>query len=34
MLGVASDEGLVPDPERIVEGFEKEFKSLRAAAHV
>ncbi|TMF19067.1 MAG: WSD1 family O-acyltransferase [Chloroflexi bacterium] len=34
MLGVATDEGLVPDPERIVDGFEKEFKSLRAAAHV
>ena len=34
MLGVASDEGLVPDPERIVDGFEQEFKSLRAAAHV
>jgi len=23
MLGVATDEGLVPDPERIVDGFEK-----------
>src|SRR2546422_9006331 len=34
MLGVATDEGLVPDPERIVDGFEKEFRSLRAAAHV
>jgi len=34
MLGVATDEGLVPDLERIVDGFEKEFKSLRAAAHV
>jgi WS/DGAT/MGAT family acyltransferase len=34
MLGVATDEGLVPDPERIVDGFEKEFKSLRARAHV
>ena len=34
MLGVATDEGLVPDPERIVDGFQKEFKSLRAAAHV
>jgi hypothetical protein len=34
MLGVASDEGLVPDPERIVDGFEKEFKALRLKAHV
>jgi WS/DGAT/MGAT family acyltransferase len=34
MLGVATDEGLVPDPERIVEGFEKEFKALRTRAHV
>ena len=32
MLGVATDEGLVPDPERIVDGFEKEFKSLRQKA--
>jgi diacylglycerol O-acyltransferase len=28
MLGVATDEGLVPDPERIVAEFEKEFKEL------
>ena len=34
MLGVATDEGLVADPERIVEGFEREFKSLKTAAHV
>ena len=34
MLGVATDEGLVPDPERIVDGFEKEFKSLRSQARV
>ena len=34
MLGVATDEGLVPDPERIVDGFEKEFKQLRLKAHV
>ena len=34
MLGVATDEGLVPDPEKIIDGFEKEFKSLRAAAKV
>ncbi len=34
MLGVATDEGLVPDPERIVDGFEKEFRALRAKAHV
>ena len=34
MLGVATDEGLVPDPEKIVDGFEKEFKSLRRKARV
>ena len=34
MLGVATDEGLVPDPERIVEGFEKEFTALKQSAHV
>src|SRR5439155_17539610 len=34
MLGVATDEGLVPDPERIVDGFEKEFKQLRLKDHV
>ncbi|MFI5283449.1 MAG: wax ester/triacylglycerol synthase family O-acyltransferase [Candidatus Dormibacterales bacterium] len=32
MLGVATDEGLVPDPERIVEAFETEFEALRVAA--
>ena len=32
MLGVATDEGLVADPERIVEAFGREFDSLRAAA--
>ena len=34
MLGIATDEGLVSDPEKIVEAFEKEFRSLKAAAHV
>ncbi|HET7419389.1 MAG TPA: wax ester/triacylglycerol synthase family O-acyltransferase [Candidatus Dormibacteraeota bacterium] len=34
MLGVASDEGLVPDPEKIVDGFEKEFAALRRKARV
>ncbi|HET9781711.1 MAG TPA: wax ester/triacylglycerol synthase family O-acyltransferase [Candidatus Dormibacteraeota bacterium] len=34
MLGVATDEGLVSDPEKIVEGFEREFKSLKTAARV
>ena len=34
MLGVATDAGLVADPEKIVEGFEREFKSLKTAAHV
>jgi diacylglycerol O-acyltransferase len=32
MLGVATDEGLVPDPERIVDAFKVEFDALRAAA--
>jgi len=32
MLGVATDEGLVPDPERIVEAFGQELQALRAAA--
>ena len=32
MLGVASDEGLVPDPERIVEAFNVEFEAMRKAA--
>jgi diacylglycerol O-acyltransferase len=31
-LGLASDTGLVPDPERIVEGFHEEFEELRARA--
>ncbi len=34
MLGIASDEGLVPDPERIVDAFGQEFRSLRSKAHV
>jgi diacylglycerol O-acyltransferase / wax synthase len=34
MLGVATDEGLVPDPERIVTEFEREFKALRQKAKV
>lgn len=34
MLGVATDEGLVPDPEGIVEAFKVEFGALRAAAGV
>ena len=34
MLGVATDEGLVPDPERIVAEFEREFKALRRKAGV
>jgi diacylglycerol O-acyltransferase len=34
MLGVATDEGLVANPERIVDAFEKEFRSLSSAAHV
>jgi WS/DGAT/MGAT family acyltransferase len=34
MLGVATDQGLVADPDRIVDGFEKEFRSLKAKARV
>ena len=33
-LGVATDEGLIPDPERIVAEFEVEFKELRRKARV
>ena len=32
MLGIATDEGLVPDPERIVDAFKVEFEVLRKAA--
>ena len=32
MLGVATDAGLVPDPEAIVEGFALEFEAMREAA--
>jgi diacylglycerol O-acyltransferase / wax synthase len=32
-LGIATDAGLVPDPERIVENFEVEFEAMRAAAN-
>jgi diacylglycerol O-acyltransferase / wax synthase len=32
MLGIATDAGLVPDPERIVENFTVEFEAMRAAA--
>ena len=32
MVGVAADTGLVPDPARIVEGFERELKALMAYA--
>jgi len=32
MLGIATDAGLVPDPERIVENFKVEFEAVRAAA--
>jgi diacylglycerol O-acyltransferase len=34
MLGVATDEGLIADPEKIVDAFEKELRSLKTAAHV
>jgi diacylglycerol O-acyltransferase len=32
MLGIASDEGLVPDPERIAESFGAEVEEMRRAA--
>ena len=32
MLGVATDEGLVADPEKIVEAFATEFETLKQAA--
>ncbi len=32
MLGIATDAGLVPDPERIVDNFKVEFEAVRAAA--
>ncbi len=32
MLGVATDEALIPDPERIVDGFAREFEALLKAA--
>jgi len=31
-MGVATDAGLVPDPEKIVEGFQREFEAMRALA--
>jgi hypothetical protein len=31
-IGVSTDQGLVPDPEAIVAGFEAEFRALRLAA--
>ncbi len=34
MLGVATDEGLVADPERVVAEFEREFKALKTKARV
>jgi hypothetical protein len=32
MIGVNTDEGLVPDPERIIDGFYKEFALLQKRA--
>jgi len=32
MLGITTDAGLVPDPERIVENFAIEFAAARKAA--
>jgi WS/DGAT/MGAT family acyltransferase len=31
-MGVATDAGLVPDPEKIVEGFQQEFEAMRELA--
>ena len=28
-LGIATDEGLVPDPEQIIEGFHQEFEAMK-----
>jgi hypothetical protein len=33
MLGVASDVGLIPDPETIIEGFNQEYGMLMGLAH-
>jgi len=33
MLGIATDAGLVPDPERIVENFKVELDAMREAAN-
>jgi diacylglycerol O-acyltransferase / wax synthase len=33
-LGLASDTGLVPDPERIIQGFHQELAELRARAGI
>src|SRR5690348_7012022 len=32
MLGVATDEGLIADPDKIVDAFSQEFRALRTAA--
>ena len=32
MLGIATDVGLAPDPERIVDAFKTEFEALKSAA--
>jgi hypothetical protein len=31
LLGIASDAGLVPDPETVVAGFRQEFEALKRA---
>ena len=31
-MGVGTDAGLIPDPERIVDGFHAEFEALSKAA--
>jgi hypothetical protein len=33
-LGVATDAGLVPDPEAIIDGFQQEFDMLKGMAQL
>jgi hypothetical protein len=30
MLGVATDQGLIPEPEAVIDGFHEELEALRA----
>jgi len=31
-MGVGTDAGLIPDPQRIIDGFHAEFEALSSAA--